>query len=68
MFDYGDVIAYILLVLHRNPGQMEGNDSIDLDSLEIKDIVRRALEGQKIPVELASGKFFFFFIKINKCC
>ncbi|KAG2233417.1 hypothetical protein INT48_007447 [Thamnidium elegans] len=54
MFDYGDVIAYILLVLHRKPGQNDSSDSIDLDSLEIKDIVRRALEGQKVPVRMAS--------------
>ncbi|KAI8077124.1 hypothetical protein BDF21DRAFT_422102 [Thamnidium elegans] len=54
MFDYGDVIAYILLVLHRKPGQNDNSDSIDLDSLEIKDIVRRALEGQKVPVRMAS--------------
>lgn len=60
MFDYGDVIAYILLVLHRKPGQNDSNDSIDLDSLEIKDIVRLALDGQKVPVRMASGKFFFF--------
>lgn len=57
MFDYGDVIAYILLVLHRKPGQKDSSDSIDLDSLEIKDIVRRALDGQKVPVRMASGKF-----------
>ncbi|GAA5802332.1 hypothetical protein EDC94DRAFT_621826 [Helicostylum pulchrum] len=54
MFDYGDVIAYILLVLHRKPGQKDSSDSIDLDSLEIKDIVRRALDGQKVPVRMAS--------------
>lgn len=56
MFDYGDVIAYILLVLHRKPGPKDSNDSIDFESLEIKDIVRRALQGQKVPVRMASGK------------
>ncbi|KAI8637633.1 hypothetical protein BD408DRAFT_424159 [Parasitella parasitica] len=54
MFDYGDVIAYILLVLHRKPDQKESNDTIDLESLEIKDIIQRALQGQKVPVGMAS--------------
>ncbi|CEP10984.1 hypothetical protein [Parasitella parasitica] len=54
MFDYGDVIAYILLVLHRKPGQKESEDTVDLESLEIKDIVHRALQGQKVPVGMAS--------------
>lgn len=54
MFDYGDVIAYILLVLHRKPGQKGNNDPIDPESFEIKDIVHRALQGQKVPVGMAS--------------
>jgi hypothetical protein len=56
MFDYGDVITYILLVLHRKPGQKGNQDSIDPESFEIKDIVHRALQGQKVPVGMASGK------------
>jgi CBS domain containing-hemolysin-like protein len=56
MFDYGDVIAYLLLVLHRKPGQKNSNDTIDPESFEIKDIVHRALQGQKVPVRMASGK------------
>lgn len=56
MFDYGDVIAYILLVLHRKPGQEDSDDTVDPESFEIKDIVRRALQGQKVPVGMASGK------------
>lgn len=56
MFDYGDVIAYILLVLHRRPGPKDCNDPVDLESFEVKDIVRRALQGQKVPVRMASGK------------
>lgn len=55
MFDYGDVIAYILLVLHRKPGQKGSDDTIDPESFEIKDIVHRALKGQKVPVGMASG-------------
>ncbi|KAG2196167.1 hypothetical protein INT46_011760 [Mucor plumbeus] len=54
MFDYGDVIAYILLVLHRKPGQKGSDDTIDPESFEIKDIVHRALQGQKVPVGMAS--------------
>ncbi|KAI9478297.1 MAG: hypothetical protein EXX96DRAFT_570319 [Benjaminiella poitrasii] len=54
MFDYGDVIAYILLVLHRKPGQTNSDDIVDPESFEIKDIVHRALQGQKVPVGMAS--------------
>ncbi|KAI7906053.1 uncharacterized protein BX663DRAFT_428951 [Cokeromyces recurvatus] len=54
MFDYGDVIAYILLVLHRKPGQPDSDDIVDTESFEIKDIVHRALQGYKVPVRMAS--------------
>ncbi|CAO3642910.1 unnamed protein product [Cunninghamella echinulata] len=47
MFDYGDVIAYILLVLKKTSADEAG-------SMEIKDIVKRAIEGQQVPVSLAS--------------
>ena len=62
MFDYGDVIAYLLLVLlDQVPGhsqQLEG------ESFEITDIIRRAIQGQAVPVKLASGKtiYLIFFI------
>ena len=53
MFDYGDVIAYILLVLRK----IKPNDDTKEDiNLEIKDIIKRASEGKEIPVKLASGK------------
>ncbi|KAL7314576.1 cell separation during budding [Mucor circinelloides] len=59
MFDYGDVIAYILLVLQNMPPP--GDEEEELDgkarenlTFEIKDIVRRALEGEDVPVKLAS--------------
>ncbi|OBZ91778.1 Protein SDS23 [Choanephora cucurbitarum] len=60
MFDYGDVIAYILLVLQNMPtpppGLSDEGIKHDLDNMtfEIKDIVRRAHEGQQVPVKLAS--------------
>lgn len=60
MFDYGDVIAYILLVLENvtPPGEEgDGKDYTKEDlTFEIKDILRRAREGEEIPVKLASGK------------
>lgn len=59
MFDYGDVIAYILLVLQNMPPPGENEDENEYLNFEIKDIVRRALEGEDVPVKLASGKFFF---------
>ncbi|ORZ24199.1 hypothetical protein BCR42DRAFT_480167 [Absidia repens] len=46
-FDYADVIAYILLVLRSTPEDESG-------SLEIRDIVKRALQGKQVPVSLAS--------------
>jgi hypothetical protein len=66
MFDYGDVIAYILLMLENMtpPNEEEGSGEVNKSeqdtrenlTFEIKDIVRRALEGEEVPVKLASGK------------
>ncbi|ORY96731.1 hypothetical protein BCR43DRAFT_563973 [Syncephalastrum racemosum] len=51
MFDYGDVIAYLLLVLlDQVPGHLQQEDA----SIEITDIIRRAAQGQSVPVSLAS--------------
>ncbi|KAG0163778.1 cell separation during budding [Apophysomyces sp. BC1015] len=50
MFDYGDVIAYLLLVLQKIPPSCDE----DGDNTLIKDIVRRALEGEEVPVKLTS--------------
>lgn len=78
MFDYGDVIAYILLMLENMPpptseeegqGEGEGQEINSLEekytkenlTFEIKDIVRRALEGEEVPVKLASGKDFCLY-------
>ena len=56
MFDYGDVIAYILLVLmDQMPPHMQ-EPSGDDDLSEVTDLIRRAVEGQSVPVRLASGK------------
>lgn len=55
MFDYGDVIAYILLVLmDQMPPHMQ-EPSGDDDLSEVTDLIRRAVEGQAVPVRLASG-------------
>ncbi|KAK4509144.1 uroporphyrin-III C-methyltransferase [Mucor velutinosus] len=59
MFDYGDVIAYILLVLQNMPPPGDEEEELDVQArenltFEIKDIVRRALEGEEVPVKLAS--------------
>ncbi|KAI7900264.1 uncharacterized protein BX663DRAFT_518067 [Cokeromyces recurvatus] len=61
MFDYGDVIAYILLVLQNMPPPGdeeesrldEGKGESEL-TFEIRDILHRALEGREVPVKLAS--------------
>ncbi|KAL1934342.1 hypothetical protein VTP01DRAFT_6524 [Rhizomucor pusillus] len=52
MFDYGDVIAYLLLILtDQAPGQLQQSDS---ETVETMDIIRRAVRGQTVPVKLAS--------------
>lgn len=57
MFDYADVIAYILLVFQNMPPPTEENASKDNNiPFEIRDIVRRASIGEEVPVKLASGK------------
>ncbi|CAO3697106.1 unnamed protein product [Rhizopus stolonifer] len=53
MFDYGDVVAYILLVLQNiSPPGIENVK--ENTNLEMNDIIRRAAEGKEIPVKLAS--------------
>jgi hypothetical protein len=50
MFDYGDLISYILIVLRKEfPPE-------DETTLEVKELVKRALDGEQVPVKLASGK------------
>jgi hypothetical protein len=50
MFDYGDLISYLLIVLRKEiPPEEE-------TTLEVKELVRKALDGQQVPVKLASGK------------
>ncbi|KAG2218892.1 hypothetical protein INT45_007619, partial [Circinella minor] len=52
MFDYGDVIAYLLLVLlDQVPGQSQ---QLEGETFEITDIIRLAIQGQAVPVKLAS--------------
>jgi hypothetical protein len=53
MFDYGDLITYVLIVLKRSNVSMGEDDD---SSLEIKEIVKRAVAGQSVPVRLASGR------------
>lgn len=55
MFDYGDVIAYLLLVLlEQVPEHLQQEET----TMEITDIVRRAMKGQSVPVRLTSGNSF----------
>jgi hypothetical protein len=53
MFDYGDLITYVLIVLKRSNVSLSDDDDA---SLEIKEIVKRAVAGQSVPVRLASGE------------
>jgi hypothetical protein len=52
MFDYGDVIAYLLLVLKRLKQKSEGVSDEDPQVLEL---MRRVGGGESIPVKLVSG-------------
>lgn len=62
MFDYGDVIAYLLLILtDQAPGQLQQSDS---ETVETMDIIRRAVRGQTVPVKLASGECKKYFPKM----
>ncbi|KAI8391021.1 uncharacterized protein BYT42DRAFT_179008 [Radiomyces spectabilis] len=54
MIDYGDFMSYILLVLQKCPAPINSGENVPGDTFEVKDIVRRALAGQSIPVKLAS--------------
>ena len=50
MFDYGDLISYILIVLRKEfPPE-------DESTLEIKELIKMAMGGKQVPVKLASGK------------
>ncbi|KAI9311256.1 hypothetical protein BX666DRAFT_1868425 [Dichotomocladium elegans] len=54
MFDYGDVIAYLLLVLlEKVPSSSQIKEPVD-ETFEVTDVIRRAVEGQTVPVRLAS--------------
>ncbi|CAO3693459.1 unnamed protein product [Umbelopsis ramanniana] len=48
MFDYGDLISYILIVLRKEfPPE-------DESTLEIKELIKMAMGGKQVPVKLAS--------------
>ncbi|KAI9279032.1 hypothetical protein BC943DRAFT_332058 [Umbelopsis sp. AD052] len=48
MFDYGDLISYILIVLRKEfPPE-------DESTIEIKELIRKAMGGEQVPVKLAS--------------
>lgn len=52
MFDYGDLMAYILILLKKmDPPQDQ--------TLEMRDLIQKANNSQSVPVRLASGTFFF---------
>lgn len=48
MFDYGDLMAYILILLKKmDPPQDQ--------TLEMRDLIQKANNSQSVPVRLASG-------------
>lgn len=51
MFDYGDLMTYILLLLKKMEVPLKDQ------SLEMRDLVQRTNKSQAVPVKLASGKF-----------
>ncbi|KAG0082384.1 cell separation during budding [Podila epicladia] len=51
MFDYGDLMTYILILLKKmDPPQDQ--------TLEMRDLIQKANNSQSVPVRLASGMFF----------
>jgi hypothetical protein len=50
MFDYHDLVSYIMIVFKKQQWKPEEAD------IEIKEIVRRAASSQTVQVKLASGK------------
>lgn len=51
MFDYGDLMAYILILLKKmDPPQDQ--------TLEMRDLIQKANNSQSVPVRLASGSLW----------
>lgn len=50
MFDYGDLMTYILLLLKKMDVALEDQ------SMEMRDLIQRTSRSQNVPVKLASGK------------
>ena len=51
MFDYGDLMTYILLLLKKMEVPLQDQ------SMEMRDLIQRTNKSQAVPVKLASGKF-----------
>lgn len=50
MFDYGDLMTYILLLLKKMKVPFEDQ------SIEMRDLIQRTSRSQNVPVKLASGE------------
>lgn len=50
MFDYGDLMTYILLLLKKMKVPFEEQ------SIEMRDLIQRTSRSQNVPVKLASGE------------
>ncbi len=65
MFDYGDLMTYILLLLKKMEVPLEDQ------TMEMRDLIQRTRKSQNVPVKLASGKDKknrIFSVRYISCC
>jgi hypothetical protein len=54
MFDYGDLMTYLLLLLKKMDVPLEDQ------TIEMRDLIQRTSRSQNVPVKLASGNYCNF--------
>ena len=59
MFDYRDLVVYLLIVFHKNQWKEEEAD------VDIKEIVRRALSLEPVHVKLVAGTYNIYIYSIH---
>lgn len=62
MFDYSDLMTYILLVLKKMEVPLEDQ------TMEIRDLIQKTNRSQNVPVKLVSGKMSRPVISPCRCC
>jgi len=62
MFDYSDLMTYVLLVLKKMEIPLEDQ------SMEMRDLIQKTSRSQNVPVKLASGKNTAFVSIVRMWC